>query len=213
MEHPPLEIIKLPLSAYAEVWQAMRKRIEAVQNGDNDQWWLVEHPPVFTLGLNADLRHLLQPGSIPLVHSDRGGQITYHGPGQLIIYFLMDLRRLKMGIKQLVCDLEQGVIQLLNTYDIDAFRRQGAPGVYTEQGKIAALGLRVKKGWSYHGLSLNLDLDLAPFNRINPCGMEGLPVTRLQDLLDAPIDIVQISSQLTGQYLSLWGHALLGMQD
>lgn len=202
----------LPLSPYAEVWQRMRAWAEGFRPGEPDQWWFLQHEPVFTLGLNGDASHLLGNPGIPLLHSDRGGHITYHGPGQLIVYFLMDLRRLKLGVKQLVCDLEQGVLGLLQEYGIDACRRPGAPGVYTQDGKIAALGLRVKNGCCYHGISLNVDMDLSPFRFINPCGYQGLAVTQMKNLVDQPLDIQRIGGQLAARYLSLWRHAVVGEQ-
>ena len=147
-----------------------------------DEIWIVEHEPVFTLGLNGKREHVLSPGNIPVVDCDRGGQVTYHGPGQIVAYFLLDLRRRNLGIRQLVHLLEQAVIDLLQQYHIVAERKDKAPGVYVNGEKIAALGLRVRKGCSYHGLSVNVNMDLAPFERINPCGYEGLKTTQLKDL-------------------------------
>ncbi len=157
---------------------------EARAAATDDEVWLVEHPPVFTLGRAALPDHVLDPGSIPVVRTDRGGQVTYHGPGQLVIYPLLDLRRGGLGIKHFVHLLEECVIELLAGYDIRAARRPGAPGVYVADAKIAALGLRVRRGCSYHGVSLNVDMDLAPFARINPCGYPGLRVTQLSALGD-----------------------------
>jgi lipoyl(octanoyl) transferase len=147
-----------------------------------DELWLVEHPPVFTLGMNGKPEHLLDPGDIPVVNIDRGGQVTYHGPGQLVAYLLLDLKRRKLGVRMLVERIEQAVIDLLADYGIEARGRRDAPGVYVGEKKIAALGLRVRRGCSYHGLALNVNMDLAPFKRINPCGHAGLEVTRLADL-------------------------------
>jgi lipoyl(octanoyl) transferase len=149
-----------------------------------DEIWVVEHDPVFTLGLNGKREHLLNPGDIPVVECDRGGQVTYHGPGQIVVYVLLDLRRRSLGVKHLVQLLEQAVIDLLQQYTISAQRKPNAPGVYVNGEKIAALGLRVRKGCSYHGLSLNVDMDLEPFSRINPCGFEGLQTTTLKALRD-----------------------------
>ena len=146
-----------------------------------DELWLTEHEPVFTQGLNGRAEHLLAPGDIPVVQIDRGGQVTYHGPGQILLYCLLDIQRLGIGVKGLVGALERAAIELLHGYGISAHARQGAPGVYVGEAKIAALGLRVRKGCCYHGLSLNVDLDLEPFARINPCGFQGLAVTRLRD--------------------------------
>jgi len=148
----------------------------------SDQLWITEHPPVFTQGLNGRALHVLDPGNIPLVQVDRGGQVTYHGPGQLIIYCLLDLNRCGLGVKRLVAKIEQSIIALLESYHIEAHARAGAPGVYVDQAKIAALGLRIRKGCCYHGLSLNVDMELEPFSRIDPCGYPGLAVTQLRDL-------------------------------
>lgn len=145
-----------------------------------DELWLVEHPPVFTLGRAGKPEHLLAPGDIPVVHSDRGGQVTYHGPGQLVVYTLLDVRRLGLGPRELVRRIEQGIIDYLASLGIDGQRRAGAPGVYCGGAKIAALGLRIRAHGSYHGLALNVDMDLEPFARINPCGYAGLAVTDLR---------------------------------
>ena len=152
-----------------------------------DELWLLEHPPVFTLGRNGKQEHIHDTGGIPVIQVDRGGQVTYHGPGQLIAYLMLDLNRRGMGVQSLVRLLEQAVIDLLAGYAIEAQRRDRAPGVYVDGCKIAALGLRVRKGCSFHGLSLNVDMDLAPFSMINPCGYEGLEVTQMSALgIDAP---------------------------
>lgn len=147
-----------------------------------DEFWLLQHPPVFTQGLNGKAEHLLDPAGIPVIEIDRGGQITYHGPGQLILYILLDLSRRKLGVRQLVSAMEQAVIQLLQEYGIDAVARKDAPGVYVDGAKVASLGLRIRRGRSYHGLALNVDMDLAPFSAINPCGLRGQKVTQLRDL-------------------------------
>lgn len=147
-----------------------------------DEIWLLEHHPVFTLGLNGKREHVLDPKDIPVVQCDRGGQVTYHGPGQLIAYLLLDLRRRNLGVKQLVHQMEQAVIDLLSESGITARRRDNAPGVYVNDSKIAALGLRVRRGCCYHGLSLNIDMDLEPFSRINPCGFPNLVACQLSDL-------------------------------
>jgi lipoyl(octanoyl) transferase len=146
-----------------------------------DELWTLQHPPVFTLGQAGKPEHLLKPGDIPIVRSDRGGQVTYHGPGQIVAYLMYDLRRGGVGVKSLVGKLEQAAIDLLAAYGVSAQLRDGAPGVYVEQRKIASLGLRVRRGASYHGLSLNVDMDLEPFSRINPCGYPDLAVTRVID--------------------------------
>ncbi len=164
-----------------------------------DELWLVEHPPVFTLGLAGKPEHVLDAGDIPVVRCDRGGQVTYHGPGQVVLYALLDLNRAGLGVKALVTTLEQAVIDLLAGLDIAAERRPGAPGVYVAGAKIAALGLRVRRGCCYHGLSLNVAMDLAPFARINPCGYAGLAVTQLRDLAPAAADPEQIGERLAAQ--------------
>lgn len=173
---------KMGLSDYRETWKAMQQFTARRDADTADELWLTEHEPVFTQGLNGRPEHLLAPGDIPVVQVDRGGQVTYHGPGQLVIYCLLDILRLGIGVKGLVGRIEQSVIALLQHYGIQAQARAGAPGVYVGEAKIAALGLRIRKGCCYHGLSLNVDLDLEPFGRINPCGYRGLAVTRLRDL-------------------------------
>jgi lipoyl(octanoyl) transferase len=167
---------------YVPVWRAMQAFTADRAADSGDELWLVEHPPVFTVGLNGKPEHLLSPGGIPIVQTDRGGQVTYHGPGQIVAYALLDMRRSGLGPRQLVTALEQGVIGLLAEYGIDAAGRREAPGVYVNGAKIAALGLRVRRGCCYHGLSLNVAMDLEPFTRINPCGYPGLPVTQLSEL-------------------------------
>ena len=146
----------------------MQAFTEQRDDSSNDELWLVEHPPVFTVGLNGKPEHLLAPGEIPVVHTDRGGQVTYHGPGQIVVYLLLDLKRRRLGVRQLVNIMEQAVIALLAQYGIAARSRRDAPGVYVDGAKIAALGLRVRHGCSYHGLSFNVEMDLTPFQRINP---------------------------------------------
>lgn len=195
MSHASLRLRRLGLRDYAETWAAMRDFTERRDADTADELWLVEHPPVFTLGLNGRPEHLLAPGDIPVVQTDRGGQVTYHGPGQLIAYFLLDLRRRQLGVKEMVQRLEQAVIDLLQAQGIAAERREGAPGIYVEGRKIAALGLRVRRGCSYHGLSLNVDMDLAPFSRINPCGFAGLQTTQLRDLRP-DVDPAQVADAL-----------------
>jgi lipoyl(octanoyl) transferase len=167
---------------YLPVWQEMQAFTDHRDADTPDELWLVEHPPVFTQGMNGKPEHLLDPGDIPVVPVDRGGQVTYHGPGQVVAYPLLDLRRRGLGVRELVQRLEFGVIDLLAGYGIEAIGRRDAPGVYVDGRKIASLGLRVRHGCSYHGLSLNVAMDLAPFERINPCGYPGLEVTRTVDL-------------------------------
>ena len=177
-----LSIKRLGLCEYAPVWRDMQAYNALRAEAAEDQIWLLEHAPVFTLGMNGKPEHVLDPGDIPLIAIDRGGQVTYHGPGQLVAYVLLDLRRLGIGVRQLVQILEQSVIDWLAGHGVAAEARRDAPGVYVNGAKIAALGLRVKRGCGHHGLSFNVDMDLAPFSRINPCGHPGMPVTQLKDL-------------------------------
>ncbi len=178
----PWLVRELGCCPYADIWQDMAAFTTARDATTADELWVLEHTPVFTLGQTGHREHLLDPGDIPVIHSDRGGQVTYHGPGQLVIYVLFDLRRAGIGVRQLVSLLEQAVIHLLQTQGIAASTRAGAPGVYVETAKIASLGLRVRQGCSYHGLALNVAMDLTPFSCINPCGYPGLKVTQLADL-------------------------------
>ena len=165
-----------------------------------DELWLVQHPSVFTQGIKDSSEHLLyNPNHIPVVKTDRGGQITYHGLGQMIVYCLLDIRQKKIGIKALVTMLEEGVISLLADYHIIAQQKPDAPGVYVNGAKIAALGLKVSRGKTYHGISLNVAMDLTPFNQINPCGYQGLPSTQMQDLTNQKLDINKIAQQLADQ--------------
>ncbi len=194
-------IRRLGLRDYQRVWREMQA-FTATRTADSaDEIWLLEHPPVFTLGLNGKREHLLAPGDIPVVACDRGGQVTYHGPGQIITYLMLDLKRRGLGVKEMVRRMEQTVIDLLAAHGIDGERRAGAPGIYVDGKKIAALGLRIKRGCSYHGLSLNVDMDLEPFSRINPCGYRGLETTQLRELRP-DIDPAQIADQLLQQLLA-----------
>jgi lipoyl(octanoyl) transferase len=177
-----LRVRELGRREYTSVWRAMQTFTDARNADSDDELWLVEHPPVYTLGLNGKPEHVLDPGDIPVVRVDRGGQVTYHGPGQIVAYALLDLRRLGWGPRQLVTALERGIIDLLETYGIAATGRREAPGVYVAGAKIAALGLRVRRGCCYHGLSFNVAMDLEPFGRINPCGHPGMAVTQFADL-------------------------------
>jgi lipoyl(octanoyl) transferase len=172
----------LGLAPYEPVWRAMQKFTDERQDATRDEIWFVEHPPVFTLGLNASREHLLAPGDIPVVQIDRGGQVTYHGPGQLMIYPLLNLRRLKLGVRDLVVALENAVIDYVANLKITASGSRQAPGVYVAGAKLASVGLRIRRGACYHGMALNVSLDLEPFERINVCGFKDLRVTRLKDL-------------------------------
>ncbi len=183
---PTLHIRRLGRVPYEPTWHAMRDQTLA-RAGDAgaeapDELWLLEHPPVFTQGQAGKPEHLLQDIGVPVVPIDRGGQITYHGPGQVVIYLLLDLQRRQIKVRDLVHRIEQAVINLLAEYGVQAERRSGAPGVYVSDAKVAALGLRIRNGCSYHGVSLNVDMDLSPFAAINPCGYAGMAVTQLRDL-------------------------------
>ncbi|UCE76387.1 MAG: lipoyl(octanoyl) transferase LipB [Gammaproteobacteria bacterium] len=178
----PVRVKKLGLCEYTPVWRDMQAFTTRRSRDTLDEVWLLEHRPVFTLGMNGKPEHLLAPGDIPVVAIDRGGQVTYHGPGQLVAYLMLDLRRLGIGVRRLVEILEQSLIDWLAERGVVAYARRDAPGVYVDGAKIAALGLRVRGGCSYHGISFNVDMDLEPFSRINPCGYRGLAVTQLRDL-------------------------------
>ncbi len=190
---------------YRDAWQKMQDFTDSRQPDTADELWFLQHPAVYTLGKNGKAEHVLKPMDIPVVNSDRGGQVTYHGPGQIVVYTLLDLNRLKIGIRQLVSILEQSIIDLLAGYGVASSARRDAPGVYVNDAKIAALGLRVRKGCSFHGLALNVDMDLEPFSRINPCGYEGLEVTQLTNFVqDIPIEtVVNDLQQHLVKYLSL----------
>ncbi|MGV0034422.1 MAG: lipoyl(octanoyl) transferase LipB [Candidatus Azotimanducaceae bacterium WSBS_2022_MAG_OTU7] len=197
---PPLVenpvVRNLGVKPYTETWQAMKSFTDSREESTADELWFVEHPPVYTLGQAGKVEHLLDPGDIPIVHSDRGGQVTYHGPGQLVCYLLLDIRRLHLGVRDLVTAIEQSIVQLINSYGVSAESKPEAPGVYVDGRKLAALGLRIRKGCSYHGLSLNVDMDLSAFSNINPCGFEGLEVVDMKRLgIDRPIP--EIIEQLT----------------
>jgi lipoyl(octanoyl) transferase len=170
---------QLGRAAYESTWRAMRAFTDLRDEATPDELWFLEHDPVFTQGLNGKAEHVLAPGDIPVVGIDRGGQVTYHGPGQLVMYALVDLRRLGIGVRELVVALENAVVALAAQHGISAAGRRGAPGVYVGERKLASIGLRVRRGCSYHGLALNVDMDLEPFGRINPCGMAGLAMTQL----------------------------------
>jgi lipoyl(octanoyl) transferase len=182
VEPHSLKIKNLGLQDYQPVWQAMQNFTKSRDKQTHDELWIVEHPPVFTLGRNGKEEHILEKTDIPIIKVDRGGQVTYHGPGQLVVYFLLDLHRRKIGIRQLVTLIENCLVDLLAHYNIEAYSDKKAPGVYVDKKKIAALGLRVSKGCTTHGLSLNIDMDLSPFQSINPCGYENLEVIQCKSL-------------------------------
>ena len=179
----------------------MRYLAENPDPSRDDQLWLLSHKPVYTQGQAGGAEHILNPGSIPVIQIDRGGQVTYHGPGQLVVYLLLNIKRRSMGVRHLVDTIEQSIIATLTEFGIDSETRPKAPGVYVNDAKIAALGLRIKNGWSYHGLSLNVDMDLAPFAGINPCGFENLSVCQVADLVDKKENLMQRVSRNLGDNL------------
>ncbi|MES9993728.1 MAG: lipoyl(octanoyl) transferase LipB [Candidatus Thiodiazotropha sp.] len=202
-----LLVRELGLQPYSDAWQAMQAYTDARNEESPDQLWLLEHPPVFTLGQAGKHEHILDPGEIPVIRTDRGGQVTYHGPGQLIGYLLLDLRRAHIGVRTLVSHLEKAVISLLAEHGVEAIARRDAPGVYIEGSKIASLGLRVRRGCSFHGLSLNVDMDLSPFKRINPCGYPGLSVTQMADQhIDAKMS--ELGQQFAAHLAAALGYTL-----
>ena len=172
----------LGLTDYRETWAKMKTFTQTRDASSADEWWITEHEPVFTQGQNGKPEHLFDTGEIPVIQIDRGGQVTYHGPGQLVLYCLLDLSRLGLGVRKLVTQIEVSIIELLSRYNVEAIARKNAPGVYVNNAKIAALGFRIRKGRCYHGLSLNIDMDLDPYTRINPCGMKDQAVTQMADL-------------------------------
>jgi len=188
----------LGLIDYEPAWQAMKRFTDGRNRETPDEIWLVQHPPVFTQGQSGKPEHLLLPGDIPVVQVDRGGQVTYHGPGQLVVYLLLDVRRLGFGVRELVTRIENSLIDLLASYGVTAAAKPEAPGVYVDGAKIASLGLRIRNGCSFHGLALNVDMDLEPFQRINPCGYAGLAMTQLRDLA-GPIEFAEVSARLRAQ--------------
>ena len=185
---------------YQKTWQAMQDFTDTRDKGTADELWILQHPPVYTLGKNGKAEHVLNAQGIPVVNSDRGGQVTYHGPGQIVVYTLLDLNRLKIGVRELVTRIEQSIIDLLSAHGVESNARRDAPGVYVNNAKIAALGLRVRKGCSFHGLALNVNMDLEPFSRINPCGYEGLEVTQLNNFV-SDIDIDRVIDDLQQELL------------
>ncbi|HSH26364.1 MAG TPA: lipoyl(octanoyl) transferase LipB [Wenzhouxiangella sp.] len=184
MSDTDLIVRRLGRRSYEPVWAAMKAFTEARDDHTGDELWLVEHDPVFTQGLAGRPENLLDPGDIPVVQTDRGGQVTYHGPGQVVAYPLLDLERAGVSVRCLVERLEQAVIDVLASFEIEGSRQPGKPGVFAGPSKVASIGLKVRRGCTYHGLALNIDMDLAPFSLINPCGFSGLTMTRLADLVD-----------------------------
>ncbi|MBD8599120.1 lipoyl(octanoyl) transferase LipB [Pseudomonas sp. W2Oct36] len=192
---------ELGLTDYEPTWQAMKRFTDGRDRETADEVWLVQHPPVFTQGQSGKPEHLLLPGDIPVVQVDRGGQVTYHGPGQLVAYLLLDVRRLGFGVRDLVTRIEHSLIDLLAGYGVTAAAKADAPGVYVDGAKIASLGLRIRNGCSFHGLALNVDMDLDPFKRINPCGYAGLAMTQLREQA-GPIEFAEVSARLRAQLVN-----------
>ncbi len=194
----------LGIQPYTETWEAMKAFTANRSNDTLDEIWFLEHPPVYTQGQAGKPEHVLNPRNIPIVQSDRGGQVTYHGPGQLVVYFLIDLNRKKLGVRTLVCLLEKMLIRLLANFNVQAETKSGAPGVYVNEQKIASIGLRVRKGCTYHGIALNVDMDLTPFLGINPCGFEALKMTQLKDYVNA-VTVEQVEMMLKHDCLNQLG--------
>ncbi|EJK2116608.1 octanoyltransferase [Vibrio navarrensis] len=203
--HNQLVVKRLGRQDYSPVWQAMHQFTDQRSEETCDEVWLVEHNPVFTQGQAGKAEHLLNTGDIPVVQSDRGGQVTYHGPGQLVVYFLINLRRKKLGVRDLVTTIENLVINTLKAYNIDSAARPDAPGVYVDGKKICSLGLRIRKGCSFHGLALNVNMDLSPFLRINPCGYQGMEMVQVSEL-GGPNELATIEQQLIKELVNLLGY-------
>ncbi len=199
-----LHVRRLGLMDYEPVWRAMQTFTDQRDENTPDELWLVEHPPVFTQGQAGRAEHILAPGDIPVIQVDRGGQVTYHGPGQIVAYPLIDIGRLDMGVRKLVTGIEQVIIDVLQSYGVDAQLLEGAPGVYIDGVKIASLGLRIRKGKSFHGLSFNVNMDLEPFQRINPCGYEGLQVTKLSAFTE--VSMVEVEDRLIAGLSEVLGY-------
>lgn len=193
---PELIVRNLGLVEYQPTLEAMRT-LTAERDADTpDEIWLLQHPAVFTQGQAGKAEHLLAPGDIPVIQVERGGQVTYHGPGQLVGYLMLDLRRLGLGVRELVSAMERSLVDLLASYGVEAAPKPDAPGVYVDGAKIASLGLRVRRGCSFHGLALNVDMDMQPFQRINPCGYSGLQMVQLSELVSQPVSIEEVAQRL-----------------
>ncbi|MDH3588547.1 MAG: lipoyl(octanoyl) transferase LipB [Gammaproteobacteria bacterium] len=206
MNQPEYPLLRdLGLQDYEPVWRQMQHFNRTRDDQTRDEIWFLQHRPVFTLGMSASADHVLMPGDIPVIDIDRGGQVTYHGPGQLVVYPLLNLKRLQLGVRALVTALEQSIVDTLAKYDIVAVPRADAPGVYVSGAKIASIGLRVRRDCSYHGLAFNIDMDLDPFKRINPCGFEGLEITQIA-ALGGPAKITVVRDDLARQLLEKLGY-------
>jgi lipoyl(octanoyl) transferase len=197
----PTRISRLGLVDYEPIWRRMQRLTDERGPDTPDELWCLQHPPVFTQGMNGDPTHVLAPGDIPVIPIDRGGQVTYHGPGQLVVYVMLDLRRRGLVVRELVMALERAVIQTVAHWGVEAYPRRDAPGVYVADSKLASLGLRIRRNCSYHGLALNVEMDLEPFSRINPCGYQGMSVTQLRDLgVSAGLD--EVADRLLDELVS-----------
>jgi len=204
----PALVRDLGRKPYESVWRAMQRFTDARDGDTPDELWVVEHDPVFTLGQAGKPEHVLMPGEIPVIHVDRGGQVTYHGPGQIVVYPLLDIKRLGIGVREYVHRIEQAIIDTLIEWNIIAVRREGAPGVYVNDAKIAALGIRVRRGRTFHGLAFNVAMDLEPFTRINPCGYAGLRVISVADL-GGPSALDSVKQVLLAELAAQFGLALV----
>ena len=200
-----IRVRRLGVSEYEPVWHAMQDFTDQRDESTIDELWLVQHPPVFTQGQAGKAEHVLAPGGIPVIQVDRGGQVTYHGPGQIVAYPLLDIRRKKMGVRELVNGIEESIIRVLEHYGVNGERKPGAPGIYVNEEKIASLGLRVRRGRTFHGLAFNIDMDLEPFQRINPCGYEGLRVTQLSAL--SPVEFIEVQNRLIDSIVFALGYS------
>ena len=206
-----LHVRRLGRADYEPVWRAMQQFTDARTDQTADELWLLEHPPVFTQGQAGKAEHLLAPGDIPVIQVDRGGQVTYHGPGQIVAYPLVDIRRRHIAVRDLVRRIEEAIIRVLDQHGVTGERRAGAPGIYVEGAKIAALGLRVRRGCSFHGLALNVDMDLEPFRRINPCGFRGLEVTQLVSF--KAVKLQDVENMLANELAQQLGYASVDWLD
>jgi lipoyl(octanoyl) transferase len=206
-----LKVLKLGLADYEPVWRAMQAFTDRRDEQTVDQLWLVQHSPVFTQGQAGKEEHVLAPGDIPVIQVDRGGQVTYHGPGQIVAYPLIDIKRKRIGVKDFVCRIEEAIITVLSQYAVKGERIDGAPGIYVQGEKIASLGLRVRRGRSFHGLAFNIDMDLEPFQRINPCGFAGLRVTQLSNL--ANVDFRDAETRLVASLAEQLGYSEIEESD
>lgn len=200
-----LLVRQLGRQPYQPVWQAMQDFTDKRDEHTRDELWVLEHEPVFTQGQAGKAEHILAPGDIPVVQVDRGGQVTYHGPGQLVVYFLLDIRRRKVGVRQLVNTIEDTIVALMANYGVVAAAKADAPGVYVQGDKLCSLGLRIRKGCSFHGLALNVDMDLSPFARINPCGYAGMQMVQTKSL-NGPQDVTDAATQVTQIFAELMGY-------